>query len=155
MMMVALLMRAWAQIMKSMNVHPSLLVDDILIIANGGKMADDFKKAMDKTHEYLKDMGAAIAPGKSLLFGSNAKIRRALKKHIWKGVGVAIKVVLHTRDLGAHLNLTRSQNASLAKDRIADTISRVRMIIAMNMPTHHPAQPLIAMTMPLNTQYRR
>ena len=57
MMMVALLMRAWVEIMKSMMVHPSLLVDDILIIATGTRMAQQFKDAMDKTHEYLIDMG--------------------------------------------------------------------------------------------------
>ena len=52
--------------MKDLDVTPRVLADDMLITSFGYKHLTKFEKALDHTHAYLKDMGAAIAPSKSL-----------------------------------------------------------------------------------------
>ena len=67
-------------------------MDDILIIASGRKMAEEFKEAMDKTHEYLKDMDATISASKSHNFASTEATRKWMKAHVWKHLRKTIAV---------------------------------------------------------------
>ena len=100
MVMVALLMRAWVVMIKSMGVMPSLLVDDILILAEGDDMKEKFSKALDATHQYLIDMGATVAPDKSIVFATTKGMRKWLRGHIWPVIGKAVKVVQQFKYLG-------------------------------------------------------
>ena len=103
MMMVALLMRAWVIMMREMEAMPSLLVDDILIISKGKNVKENFEKALTATHEYLIDMGATVAPGKSHIFASTKKLRKWLSGHIWPALEETIKVVKQFRYLGGQI----------------------------------------------------
>ena len=59
MMFIALIMRPWVVMMQVQHkVRPSVLVDDIMLLANGAHMLDTFVAAMGATHAYLIDMGA-------------------------------------------------------------------------------------------------
>ena len=75
MLIAALLLRPWAQSIGSKRVKAGILVDDIMLVAQGTGMTDKFTKALHYTHEYLQDMGAAVAPAKSINFSSNARAR--------------------------------------------------------------------------------
>ena len=103
MLMVALLMRAWVEIMKTKAVFPSLLVDDIMIIAYGKNMLRDIKAATDATHEYLIDMGGKISATKSYTFASTKKARYRLKGHRWKHLGKTVQVAPHFKYLGGQI----------------------------------------------------
>ena len=81
MMVTALQMRPWIMQMKSMAVKPRILADDLQIFATGPRHLEWFTHAFDKTHLHLQDMGARIAPQKSLTFSSNNTARQWLRKH--------------------------------------------------------------------------
>ena len=49
-------------------------------------------------------MGATIALTRSVTFTSELADRRCLRTHKWRRLGTTILVILHARDLGAHLN---------------------------------------------------
>ena len=119
MLMVALLMRAWVSKMKTMDVKPSLLVDDILVIAEGKDMALKFKKAMDATHQYLKDMGGTIAPNKSHNSASTNAMKKWLKNHVWELIGGKVEVVQHFKYLGGQVSATAKLKTEVLKKRFA------------------------------------
>ena len=75
MMFVALLMRPWIIMMRAANVFATLLADDVLIISVGSRMVGRFAKALDRTHEYLTDMGSRVAPSTSFNFSNSAQAR--------------------------------------------------------------------------------
>mgnify|MGYP003312472344 CR=1 FL=1 len=57
MMFIALIMRPWVVMMQLQHkVRPSVLVDDIMLLANGTNMLGNFVAAMDATHSYLLDL---------------------------------------------------------------------------------------------------
>ena len=80
MMFVALLMRPWIIMMRNANVFATLLADDVLIISVGSRMVGRFAKALDRTHEYLMDMGSRVAPSKSYTFSNSTLAREWLHK---------------------------------------------------------------------------
>ena len=76
MMFIALIMRPWVLLMQlGYKIRPSVLVDDIFIMANGPNMLQEFVGAMNATHSYLIDLGAKLAPKKSFNFASTATAR--------------------------------------------------------------------------------
>jgi hypothetical protein len=99
-MMIAYLLRPWIMKMRSMQVTPRVLADDILLFARGEGHETRFKQAYDATHAYINDMGASMAPSKSATFSTDRKTRQRLRMHTWHEVGQKIKVVNHNRDLG-------------------------------------------------------
>ena len=56
------------QQMKAMATYPRVLADDLQLIATGPRHADTFQCAFDTTHTHLHDMGAKLAPSKSIIF---------------------------------------------------------------------------------------
>ena len=137
MLMVALLMRAWVSKMKTMDVKPSLLVDDILVIAEGKDMALKFKKAMDATHQYLKDMGGTIAPNKSHNSASTNAMKKWLKNHVWEVIGGKVEVVQHFNHLLDRRDL-RGQDAGEAKE---SKTHRPRVVVAVSAPSSGDCKP--------------
>ena len=69
------------------------MVDDILVLVHGDDMKQVFGKALDATHQYLIDMGATVAPDKSIVFATTKSMRKWLNKHIWPVIGKTVKVV--------------------------------------------------------------
>ena len=131
MMMVALLMRAWVVMMKEMKVMPSLLVDDILILSKGERAKEDFEKALTATHEYLIDMGATVAPGKSHVFASTKKLRKWLHEYTWPALGKTIKVVKQFRYLGGQIFSTEKMRTNVLKKRFARATAVASSFVCM------------------------
>ena len=61
--------------MRSMAVKPRVLADDLQILATGPRHLELFEQAFDSTHEHLEDLGAKMAPNKSMTFSSEAVAR--------------------------------------------------------------------------------
>ena len=104
MMVVALMMRAWIIMLRPMQVLPRVLADDVCIIAKGSHMLKKLARALNATHRFCQDMGAKIAPTKSLNFATTLVARRWLEQSWWKEIQAAIPVVGDFRYLGAHVN---------------------------------------------------
>ena len=61
MMFVALIMRPWIVLMRCiLGIQVYILADDVLILATGKTMIGNLAEAINKTHEYLHQMGAKI-----------------------------------------------------------------------------------------------
>ena len=87
MMIVALLLRAWALEMKEMGLHPRVLADDLQVVATGEQHLDDFVAGFDATHKHLESMGATLTPQiGGLLNGGNGEnlAEAALLEESWQ-----------------------------------------------------------------------
>ena len=135
MMVVALIMRAWIMQMREAAVIPRILADDLQIIAAGPHHLENFEYAFDLTHEHLEDMGAKLAPAKSITFTSEAVDRKWLRNHRWRRLGRTIPVILHARDLGAHLNASAGkQVGTTLTSRMRETTKSVIRLGKMKAP---------------------
>ncbi len=117
MMFTALLMRPWILLAKSIGACPRILADDILLLVHGAGMIRRFTTGLTLTHQYVLDMGAKIAEGKSLNVVSTITARRWLSATAWDLAGGAIKVVEHLRYLGGHLTTTTKRHHSTLTQR--------------------------------------
>ena len=116
--MVALIMRPWITVMKAIPmIKAYILADDVLMMATGDLMTDHLAKAIDKTHAYLHDLGARVAPDKSYNFASTMSARKWLADTWWEGIGAKIEVVKDFRYLGAHLSSGRTCTSSTLQRR--------------------------------------
>jgi len=105
MLIIALMMRPWillSNIDGLMNAR--VLADDLLLLGVGANHLQAFIHAFSRTHEYLHDIGAKISADKSFIFSNDAPIRAYLRHTVWPHLHCCIDVVLHCRDLGAHLH---------------------------------------------------
>ena len=71
MMVTTMMMRPWLVQMRQAAVVPRILADDLQILARGPNHLSHFEYAFDATHKHLYDMGARIAPKKSVVFSSD------------------------------------------------------------------------------------
>ena len=125
MMVTALLLRPWFVQMKHLAVEPRLLADDLQVISTGTRHAEHFQHAFDKTHERLEDLGAKLAPTKSMTFSSELATRSWLRTHRWRRLGKVVKVVTDCRDIGAHFNATNGiRRGTTLSTRMKETRSR-------------------------------
>ena len=82
--MVALIMRPWIAIMRTVvDVRCFILADDVLILALGENMLGQFAKALNSTHDFLQQMGAKVAPNKSYNLASGRKAATWLRQTTW------------------------------------------------------------------------
>ena len=104
MMLVALTMRPWVFLMKTVpDTKAFILADDVLVISTGINMIRNTADAIDKTHEFLHIMGSKVAPDKSYNFASTKEAKVWLQDTWWSGINSKIEVVDDFRYLGAHL----------------------------------------------------
>ena len=75
------------------NIRCFILADDVLILGTGNEMSEGFAEALDRTHEFLHDMGATVAPTKSFNFATHTKVKKWLENKTWTGIQSTIKVV--------------------------------------------------------------
>ena len=76
MMITSLLLRAWVMQMRMCSVKPRILADDLQLLCTGENHLKHFEFGFNKTHEHLTDMGAKLAPKKSINFSSDEASRR-------------------------------------------------------------------------------
>ena len=71
MMLVALTMRPWVFLMKTIPEKKAyILADDVLLLSTGTNMVRNAADAIYKTRDFLHTMGARVAPDKSYNFAS-------------------------------------------------------------------------------------
>ena len=127
--MVALIMRPWILLMRTFEgITCCILADDVLILATGKQMARNFSKALDATHTFLHDMGAKVAPTKSLNFATHRSVKAWLGKKVWAGIGTTVKVVDDLRYLGAHITTTYDCMSGTLEDRISKAITLLQRL---------------------------
>ena len=80
-------------------------------------MVRKFAQALDKTHIYLRDMGARVGPDKSYNFASNKDARRWIAETRWPIINSTIRVVEDFRYVGAHINATNAKRSQTLDDR--------------------------------------
>ena len=119
MMIAALVLRAWVQMTKELNLEPKVLADDVMIIARGTRMLRRLARALRATHCFLQDMGAKVAPAKCFNFASTPKARKWLEETWWDAITSKVPVLIDFRYLGAHLN-TGGGRRSATQDARAD-----------------------------------
>ena len=83
-----------------------MLADDLQLLGTGTRHAERFQDAFDKTREHLEDLGAKLAPARSMTFPWEPAAGNLLRTHRWRALGRVVKVVTDCRDIGAHLNAT-------------------------------------------------
>jgi len=129
MMMVALIMRPWIIIMRSIpDVTAYILADDVLVVATGGNMVQNIAEAINQTHGYLHSMGAKVAPDKSYNFASTEAARRWLADTWWEGINDKIAVVKDFRYLGAHITTARSCVSSTLDKRWEEAMVQLKRL---------------------------
>ena len=80
MMLVALTMRPWVFLMKTIpDTKAFILADVVLLLSTGTGMIRNTADATDKTHDFLHTMGAKVAPDKSYNFASTKEGKAWLK----------------------------------------------------------------------------
>ena len=80
MMLVALIMRPWVILMRTVpNVKAYILADDVLILAAGPNMVSNAAEAIDKTHAYLHQMGAKVPQTKATTLPAPPKLGNGCK----------------------------------------------------------------------------
>ena len=127
--MTALLMRPWMRQMEEMEVISRILADDLFIFYSGEEHLSKIEEAFDATHKHMEDMGAKVAPTKSVTFASNSTSRKWLKNHKWRRLGKKVPVQTDMRDLGGHLNtaVNRSYGTTLTT-RMRKTADSVKAL---------------------------
>ena len=130
MMFIALLMLPWVVMCNSMGLQPRVLADDIMLSTVGSDSSHfaTWVEGFDKTHEYVEDLGARLAPSKSFTCSTDKNFRTWLREHTWDKIGAQINVKNHFRDLGAHLNLVGGTRGKTLTDRMAKAITTVSKI---------------------------
>ena len=123
MMLIAFLLKPWITATKQMGAKPRILADDIMVYAIGEGHEETFRRASDLTHEYVADIGAKLAPAKSYTFSNNKKTRQRLRQHQWQHTNSTIKVVIHGRDLGTHLNTGHVMVGTTLTNRMLQAIT--------------------------------
>ena len=129
--MVALIMRPWIAVVKTvamatMSVY--ILADDVLMVAHGDAMTVNLAKAINKTHAYLHDLGARVAPDESYEFASTTAAKTWLADTWWEGIGAKIEVVKDFRYLGAHLTSGRTCTSSTLHKRWEKTYVQLKKL---------------------------
>ena len=81
--MVALIMRPWITVTKAVStIKVYILADDVLMMATVDKMTGHLAKTIDKTHAYLHDLGARVAPDRNYNLASTVSARKMVCRHL-------------------------------------------------------------------------
>lgn len=128
MMVIALVLRPWVQLMKSQGARPRILADDLLVATHGPDHCRKFQRVYNMTHKHIKDLGARLAPTRSYTFSTSEVARDWLRQCTWPEVGGTIPCINHGRDLGAHFNLSDSSVGATLTERLRKATARVRRI---------------------------
>ena len=97
MMIISLILRTWVVQMEMSAVTPRILADDLQLLCTGNRHLVDFEYVCNETHTHFTDMGAKLAPKKSIIFSSDETSRRWLRTHRWRRVGLQYKSELMER----------------------------------------------------------
>jgi hypothetical protein len=118
MMLVAFVLAPWTRYMRSLNVVPRSLADDLLVLAIGDGNVQRTIDAYKGTFSFLHCIGAKVSAKKSYTFSSTTAGRATLRGHFWTHINAKVECHTNTRDLGGHLNVGRSMAATTLAGRM-------------------------------------
>ena len=122
--LVALIMRPWIILMRGVGgITCYILADDVLIIAQGRSMIGAAAEAINKTHLYLKKMGAKVTEGKSYNFATTKNARTWMEETWWEHLDDKISVAKQLRYLGAHINTDSNCRSGTLEERWTKAIT--------------------------------
>ena len=152
--MLALITLPWLRLVESTTrAMPRSLADDLFLwvkqlTQDDNTVLDELQRAVECTLQFLCDMGAKPAHKKSLLFASTGAARKILKMLTWGTENHRIPVVLHARDLGAHLNFGSQRIAGTSKGRHQQAASDAQRIGKLPRQLKATERMLITKVMP-------
>ena len=85
-------------------------------------------KAMNLSRDFFKDVGAKAATKKCMNFSSDNYTRYSLRRCIWDANGLVMPAFTNFRDIGAHLDLTRSNNGSALTARMNKAVKMTKRL---------------------------
>ena len=116
--MVAIIMRPWIMKMIESDVTPRVLADDLLITIQGPGHLPRLVKTVEQSIKYFEDIGANVAENKCFTFASDTQARKYLREKKWRHSKQHIPNKNNFRDLGSHLNMTKTKNGATLTTRI-------------------------------------
>jgi hypothetical protein len=119
MMLTGFSFHPWVALMRSYDVIPRALADDLTIIAIGPGHERRFRDAYDMTFLYLHHLGAKPAPKKCYTYSTSGETRQRLRMHYWQQIQAHVEVVLEARDLGGHISMSHRLGGATSAKRIA------------------------------------
>ena len=108
--------------MKESKVTPRVLADDLLINTYGPGHRARIVKTVEQSIKYFEDIGAKVAENKCFTFASDALTRNYLKNFKWRHSNKKIPNKTNFRDLGAHVNMTKTRNGATLTKRMQAAI---------------------------------
>ena len=105
-----------------------ILADDVILVGIGHEYILLFTLKFHILLQYIIDMGSLISTGKSFLFSNDNPVRKWLRNYHWDIIGSSIKVVNNFRDLGAHLNLSGTNNGSTLTTRLTKGVTKTHSV---------------------------
>ena len=131
MMFIGFSFHPWVALMKTLQVKPRGLADDLTITAIGEGHEARFKKGYEATMVYLHRLGAKPAPKKCFTFSTSPTTRLRLDYHYWDVLGAQVKVVQEARDLGGHLSTRALLGGATLSARIRKATAYCYRLAAM------------------------
>jgi hypothetical protein len=117
-MLVAFILAPWTRYMRSLNVVPRSLADDLLVLAFGNGHLQRTTEAYKGTFSFLHCIGAKVSAKKSYTFCSTSEGRNTLRSHFWTHINARVACHTDTRDLGGHLNVGKTMAATTLAGRM-------------------------------------
>lgn len=142
MMPVAMLMRPWIGLIRTLRVAPKTLADDVMIIAKRWKMLSTIAHALTQTRVYLQSMGGRIASNKSFSFASTTPARAWPQSTWWEKVQASISVVKDFRCLGAHLSTQNVKRHDTPTERVYRALEQLRKLKYLNVSARTKAKAI-------------
>jgi len=116
---------------RAMRATPRALADDLLVFATGDEHEAIFSRVYEATLDYVKAIGAKLAPTKCYTLSTIAATRAKLRCHVWAGLGKSVPTKCSFRDLGGQLNFGIRLTGATVNNRIATAIAYVEKICKM------------------------
>ena len=145
---VALLMRPWIMYMREHNVEPRVLADDLFLYATRTKHASKAVQGMQLSRQYFADIGAKIADKKCFMASTCPSTRSRLRTLQWDGQGTRIAVVTHFRDLGTHVAMDLTGNATTITSRLRKATVMTRRLKWLPIPKEEKAKAIRTTILP-------
>ncbi|WP_353239581.1 hypothetical protein, partial [Limnohabitans sp.] len=153
MMVLAIITRPWIMLMRSMQVMPRTLADDLMLCVTSdaspesdgeeADMVDTLVLAVDATLEFIHDMGGKPSPTKSAVLASSAAHRKRLRAQKWGAQRCLIQVRHSVRDLGSHLTVSGAPTGGTLNRRADKAAVIMDRIKALPVPVERKGQLVV------------
>ena len=130
------------------GVTPRVLVDDLLITTHGAGHKSRLIKSVEQSIAYFDDIGAKVAENKCFTFATDAHTRNFLRTKKWRHNRSYIPTKNSFRDLGAHINITKSKNGATLTKRIKCAIGMCKRLTWLKLSNRNKNKIINANILP-------